>query len=54
MKGFTPMQNTLTGKGFLLCTLKALSNSISLEIASTLCHIKFPVSAELSDMEFFN
>ena len=25
MKGFTPMQNTLTGKGSLLCTLKVLT-----------------------------
>lgn len=53
MKGFTPEQNALTGKGCLLCSLKALCNTISLEIASILCYIKFLLSAELYGMKFW-
>lgn len=49
---FTPVQNIATAKSFLLCPLKALSDSVSLAIANIFYLITFPLSVELSGMEF--
>lgn len=52
MKVFTPVESTVTAKSFLLYPLKALFNSVSLEIASTFCHIIFSLSVEFLAWNF--